>query len=188
MHCASCGQFCDSKAKPIGRGEFVCKHCQTYRIEQTEADNIITFVKQQYAKAGISIGAKWHLKMITAEALFQKTKDKNTRGLAQMVGTEYTIFIYRELSRVAFAQVLAHEMLHIYQYVRHINPDKARCEGFCNLGSYVILTAIGNDEAKAAIENLKASTDSIYGDGFREMLTIYQHAGWQGAIKEVSIR
>lgn len=54
----------------------------------------------------------------------------NTRGLARSVGTDYTIYIFRELSRVAFVQVLAHEMLHVYQYINGINPPKSKCEGF----------------------------------------------------------
>lgn len=185
VRCASCGQFCDSKAKSIGLGEFICQHCQTYRIGPKEADDIIAFIKQKYNGAGLVIGAKWHLKMISAETLFRKTGDKNTRGLAQMVGSKYTIFIYRELSRVAFAQVLAHELLHIYQYTRHYNPEKSECEGFCNLGSYFILCAIGNDESKAAIESLKRNTDPAYGDGFRKFLAIFEQSGWQGAIKHL---
>lgn len=185
VKCASCGQFCNSKAKPIGNEEMICQHCQTYRIEQQDADNIIIFIKQQYAKVGIEIGAKWHLKMISAEALFQKTKDKNTRGLAQMYGSEYTIYVYRELSRVAFAQVIAHELLHVYQYARNIHTNKAKSEGFCNLGSYLILKAIDNPEANAAIQNLKKSEDPIYGDGFRQMLVILEKSGWQAVLNEI---
>ena len=123
--------------------------------------------------------------MVSAEKMYQLTHDKNTRGLAQAVGSNYTIFVYRELSRVAFAQVLAHEMLHIYQYNRNIHPEKSLCEGFCNLGSYVVLKAIHVKEADAAIENMKKCTDPIYGDGFRHLLTIYKNGGWHDAILEI---
>lgn len=183
--CASCGQFCDSHAKDIGLGMKICSHCQKYRIERADCESIIRFVKNIYRNSPIGNVAKWKLVMVDAQTLYKKTKDKNTRGLAQAVGTEYTIFIYRELSRVAFAQVLAHELLHIYQYANHIQPPKAICEGFCNLGSYIILSAINNKEAKAAIDNLKKSPDPIYGDGFRLLLASYESGGWQAAIRKI---
>ena len=183
--CASCGQFCDNRAKDIGLGMQICGHCQKYRIEHKDSDSIIQFVKSIYQDTPIGNITHCKLMMVDAETLYKKTKDKNTRGLAQAVGTEYTIFIYRELSRVAFAQVLAHEMLHVYQYTNHINPPKALCEGFCNLGSYVILSAINNKEAKAAIDNLNKSPDPIYGDGFRQILSIYNEGGWQKVINKI---
>lgn len=183
--CASCGRYCDVHAKDIGMGMKICPHCQKYRIEQADSDKVINFIKGIYAQTEVGHITNWHLKMVSAEKMYQLTHDKNTRGLAQAVGSDYTIFIYRELSRVAFAQVLAHEMLHIYQYNRNIHPAKSLCEGFCNLGSYVVLKAIHVKEADAAIENMKKCTDPIYGDGFRHLLTIYKNGGWHDAILEI---
>jgi len=185
VKCASCGQFCDSRAKDIGLSMKVCTHCQKYRIEREKADNIINFIKGVYAETEIGGISSWTLKMISADALFKITKDANVRGLAQAYGTEYTIYVYRELSRVAFAQVLAHEMLHVYQYKHHLSPPKAKCEGFCNLGSYVVLNKIKNKESIAAIDNLKKTDDPIYGDGFRNMLSIYHRGGWKECISEL---
>lgn len=183
--CASCGQYCDVHAKDIGMGMKICPHCQKYRIEQADSDKVINFIKGIYAQTEVGHITNWHLKMVSAEKMYQLTHDKNTRGLAQAVGSDYTIFIYRELSRVAFAQVLAHEMLHIYQYNRNIHPAKSLCEGFCNLGSYVVLKAIHVKEADAAIENMKKCTDPIYGDGFRHLFAIYKKGGWHDAILEI---
>ena len=185
VKCASCGQFCDSKAKDIGLSMKVCTHCQKYRIERDEADKIISFVNGVFEGTEIGWVSSWSLKMISAEALYKITKDANVRGLAQANGTEYTIYVYRELSRVAFAQVLAHEMLHVYQYKHHLSPPRAKCEGFCNLGSYVVLDKINNNESIAAIDNLTKSDDPIYGDGFRKMLSIYNKGGWKDCISEL---
>lgn len=185
VRCASCGQFCDHHAKDIGIGMKICSHCQKYRVERNDAETIIQFVKNIYQNSPIGNITRWKLMMVDAETLFKQTQDRNTRGLAQAVGTDYTIFIYRELSRVAFAQVLAHEMLHVFQYTNNIKPPKAICEGFCNLGSYVILSAINNKEAKAAIDSLKNNPDSVYGDGFRLMLSSYKNGGWLAAIKKL---
>ena len=54
-----------------------------------------------------------------------------------------------------------------------------------DLGSYVVLKAIHAKEADAAIENMKKSTDPIYGDGFRHLLLIYKKGGWHDAIQEI---
>ena len=70
-------------------------------------------------------------------------------------------------------------------YTNNIKPSQAICEGFCNLGSYGILSAINNKEAKAAIDNLKNNPDSVYGDGFRLLLSSYENGGWLAALKKL---
>ena len=184
-HCASCGAFCNAKAKDIGAGYKVCSRCQKYRIEREEAQRIIDYIQHIYAHSELGRVMHWHLKMANAAALLKQTDDRNARGLAKAVGREYTIYIFRELSRVAFASVLAHEMLHVYQYTRHLTPPKPLCEGFCNLGSYVVLSSINNLEARAAIDGLRKNPDPVYGDGFRAMLALYEQGGWPRCIKEL---
>lgn len=185
VKCASCGQFCNAHAKEIGRGKKICTHCQTYRIEHEDADKVLNFIQSIYTASPIGRVANWNLQMVSAERMFEMTSEESTRGLAQACGTNYTIFIFRELSRVAFAQVLAHEMLHVYQYVHHISPSKELCEGFCNLGSFVILEKIHTKEAENAIKCLKENPDPIYGDGFRVMLAAYQEGGWNAALRKL---
>lgn len=188
VKCASCGQFCNSKAKDIGLGLKICEHCQKFRIERKDCDAIINFIMSIYEESSIGIVSRWKLQMVNADTLYKLTNDLQTRGLARVVGNEYTIYIYRELSRVAFAQVLAHELLHVYQYTNSIYPSKDKCEGFCNLGSYVVLKAINNPEAKAAINNLMSNPDNIYGGGFRLLLAAYNEGGWKSAINLIKGR
>lgn len=184
-HCSICRQFCDHHAKAIGRGMMACQHCQKYRIEQAEAGKVIQYIQHLYSQTPLGRIEGWQLKMANAEAMFRLTKDDKARGLAQATGNKYTIYILRDLSQVAFAQVLAHEMLHVYQYARHLTPPQPRYEGFCNLGSYYVLTAIGNPEAKAAIEGLRKDASPIYGAGFRDMLSCYTSGGWDAAIRHL---
>jgi len=188
IKCASCGQFCDTKSKEIGLGLKICTHCQQFRIERNDSEVIINFIMSIYKKSSVGTVSRWKLQMVNTETLYKLTSDLNARGLARAVGNDYTIFIYRELSRVAFAQVLAHELLHVYQYTNNIYPAKAKCEGFCNLGSYVVLKAINNAEAKAAINNLMNNPDEIYGDGFRLLLETYKVGGWDSAIELIRSR
>ena len=47
------------------------------------------------------------------------------------------------------------------------------------------MKAIHAKEADAAIENMKKSTDPIYEDGFRHLLSIYKKGVWHDAIQEI---
>lgn len=188
--CSVCGVFCDKHAKDIGMGMKVCTHCQQYRVEQSDAKEIITYIQSLYEKTPLGKISGWTLKMVDVSTLFKMCKDRKARGLAQAIGEKYTIFIWRELSQIAFAQVVAHEMLHIYQYMQHISSSASKCEGFCNLGSYFVLSSIKSperdSEVQAAIQCLLKDPSPIYGDGFREVLTEYQKGGWEAAIKHIS--
>lgn len=183
--CVSCSQFCDRHAKSIGRGKMVCTHCQKNRIDHEEAKKIVQYIQNLYSKTPIGRIEGWRLKMGSADAMFRLGKDDKAQGYAQDGGNEYTIYILRDVSRVEFARVLAHEMLHVYQFIRHISPARAKCEGFCNLGSYYVLSSIKNPEAKAAIERFMQDSSPIYGTGFRDMLVYYKRGGWNAAIKHL---
>ena len=189
--CSVCGAFCDRHARDIGMGMKVCTHCQQYRIEQPDAKKIIAYIQSLYEKTPLGKIRGWALKMVDVSTLFKMCKDTKARGLAQAIGEKYTIFILRDLSQIAFAQVVAHEMLHIYQYMRHISSSTSKCEGFCNLGSYFVLSSIRSlerdSEVQAAIQSLLKDPSPIYGDGFREVLTEYQKGGWEAAIKHISV-
>lgn len=186
VQCASCFQYCTSSAIDIGAGQKLCSRCQKNRVKSEDTIKISDFIKRLYDNWGLSLVSNWTLKLISADEMLQKTGNTKTRGLAESFDNNYTIYIYRELSRVQFAKTLAHEMLHIYQYQHNIeSSDKAKYEGFCNLGSYQILKQINNVEARAAIKNLKESDDPIYGDGFRTMLGFFENGGWTEAISKL---
>lgn len=185
--CASCDQYCLSGSKDIGMGLRICSHCQQYHIDRVNADKIVNYIKDLYSKTPIGSVTNWRLKMIDESTLFKLTHNKNTRGLAKACGSEYTIYVYQELSRVAFANVLAHEMLHVFQYTNHYYPSQDVCEGFCNLGSYIVMQSIGNSEAKARMNNLENNPDIIYGDGFRKVLGVYRQGGWPAAIRLLNL-
>lgn len=188
INCASCGLFCDDKAINVGAESKICSYCQKFRIERKDCDKIVNFLQEFFSKTPIGTIKGWHLVMISPDALFWKTRERDTRGLAEAIGSDYTIYIYRDLSRVAFARTLAHEMLHVYQYKHCFHPERSKSEGFCNVGAYLILESIGNKEAIAAMSNMNADKDPIYGSGFRYMKRIYEECGWVGLIKEISTK
>jgi len=184
--CVSCGQFCDSSAKDIDDGMMMCGHCQKYYMERSDARRMIEYINTIYEKEGLGRITNFHLKTANTKALLSLSGNPQVRGLAKQHGTEYTIFVYRHLSRTAFANVLSHEMLHIWQYERNIQAENVLSEGFCNLGSYVVLTSIGTNRSINFIRSMNANHDSIYGIGFRIMRSIYSANGWPGVIKKLT--
>lgn len=114
----------------------------------------------------------------------EKMNGANVRGyvLYPPDSNGYTIVVLRHLSKTVLALVMAHEMLHIWQYENQLFPPAPITEGFCNLGSYLILQSIGSKVASGQILLLSNSTDPIYGDGFRKMKEMYERQGLPSVI------
>lgn len=184
--CVSCGRICDSKAVHIGMGGKICTYCQQHYVNEKDCKHIVPFINKIYANSPLGEVHNWKLKVINAMALQKRTGSLYTRGYAQLYDGEYTIYVYRQLSKVQFANVLAHEVLHVWQWNHNLRPIQMLCEGFCNLGSYIVLTHIDTDESRAARERLMNNTDPIYGEGFRFCKTLYDEGGWTRVIKELA--
>lgn len=183
--CVSCGQFCNTSAIDIGLGGKFCSYCQKHIMTKEDCSHVIDFINRIYSIHLIGEIHNWHLKVIDATALQQRTGSLYTRGLAERCGNNYTVYVYRQLSKVQFANVLAHELLHIWQYNMNINTIPLLCEGFCNLGSYVVLSKINNKEAKASIYNMLTSNDPIYGEGLRVCKQLFLEGGWSNVINKI---
>lgn len=183
--CVSCGQFCDSLAIDIGLGGKFCSHCQKHIITKDDCLHVINYINRIYSNTEIGEVHNWHLKVIDASALHERTGNLYTRGLAERDGDNYTVYVYRQLSKVQFANVLAHELLHVWQYNMNLDTLPYLREGFCNLGSYVVLSEINNREARATIDNMLNSTDPIYGEGLRKCKYLFEQGGWINVIRQL---
>ena len=183
--CVSCGQFCNSLAVDIGLGGKFCSYCQKHIMNKWDCSHVIDYINRIYSHSVIGEIHNWHLKVIDASALQKMTGSLYTRGLAQRYGDDYTVYVYRQLSKVQFANVLAHELLHIWQYNMNINTMPLLCEGFCNLGSYVVLSTIKKKEANASINRMLTSDDPIYGEGLRVCKQLYDDGGWTKVIHKL---
>ena len=90
------------------------------------------------------------------------------------------ITIHRNLPETLFKGVLAHELMHSWLCLYAINLTDAECEGFCNLGKYLVLHSSDAPEAEYLISwILETNTDPIYGEGFRLMKKRLDKLGWR---------
>ncbi len=183
--CVSCGRFCGPKSIELVKGEKLCPICQRNIVTEKQCAKMAAWIKACYKRSPIGNIEMVKLKSMSPEQMALASSGRTILGLAQGIGRDYTVFFYRHMSIVAFSDILAHELLHIWQYDHNINPDDLHCEGFCNLGSWFILRAINNPESLARMRWLEQSSDPIYGDGFRIMKHHFDHGGWNLAIDEL---
>lgn len=90
---------------------------------------------------------------------------------------KHHIYILSYLPKIEFAATLAHEVLHIWQIENRIQLPPLKCEGLCNLGSYIIYENMSAQKASYYKKSLMESPDPIYGDGFRLIYSIYEQCG-----------
>lgn len=187
--CVSCHRFCNpGLSVALPHGAYICPICKEDIVTKQTAAGIVAYIRKAYFKAGLGEIRNWRLKVTDISIMYARHGNLNVRGFATRYGYDYEICILRHLSRVAFADVLAHEMLHIWQYNRGLNPIPPLCEGFCNMGSYYVLQHIGTPEARTFMSMLEDNTDPVYGNGFRIVKAAYDHGGWNEAVSLVSRR
>lgn len=182
--CLSCRGLCDPKKSYNIRGYgHICADCAQKCISGEDAAKLARYVQKYYHLAGFSLpGHKLHL--VTITDLRESSPDSVPVGLAyDHGGGIYKIKVLKHLSKVAFASVFAHEILHLWQYSERIEPPIEICEGFCELGAYQVLDSIDKEEAKKRMVDLMENPDSIYGEGFRKLKPLYDLQGWEGMRK-----
>ena len=180
--CVSCHRFCDPRqSTPLSHGAYLCPICCSDVVNRQTAAAIVSYIRRAYIKAGLGEIKNWRLKVTDLDTMYNRHGNINVRGYASIFCGNYELYVLRHLSRVAFANVLAHELLHIWQFNHHLDPIPPLCEGFCNMGSYYVLQHIGNDEAHAFMAMHENNTDPVYGNGFRIVKAAYDHGGWDEA-------
>lgn len=186
-YCLSCRRFCNpSESINLGYGTYLCGICRDDIVNKETASSIVEYIRDGYRKAGLGEISNWHLKVIDVPSMRAKYGDVNVAGFATQTGSLFEVTVLRHLSRVAFANVLAHELLHIWQYNRNLSPESSLSEGFCNMGSYYVLKHIATNEAHAFMEMLERNPDPIYGDGFRRVKSVFDKGGWEEVINLIS--
>lgn len=184
--CISCSRCClPRKEFDFGNEFSLCPVCSSDLINKKIVNNVVAYIKKAYIKAGLGEIKNWHLFVTDPQTMIRKRNSPYIKGFASRIGNNYEIYVLKHLSRVSFADILSHEILHIWQYNHNYSPEPWKCEGFCNLGSYYILSHIATKEAYDRIAAMEKNPDPVYGEGFRKMKTVYSHGGWEAAIKQL---
>jgi len=146
-----------------------------------ELGQIAFSIRKYYRECGLGELPKFWVYQVKYDQLLKKD-GKVILAYAEKQSNYYNIYLYEGLSRIIYTSTLAHEVLHLWQWEHNIVLPADLREGFCNLGSYMVMKNIKTEDAIMRIKMYERDTDPIYGDGFRKMKNIYDNGGWPAVI------
>lgn len=156
-----------------------CERCRASAVTRiTEGRPILQRVARDLKDlAGLDFeGGQWiRLELRSQTQLVEAAAQRyarRPRGSASRIrrdgSSTYVIRALYGLPRLAFADLCAHELGHVYMFRRDFPKlDPMVEEGLCRLCQYVYLMADGSTAALARVERMWASSDPVYGMGFR---------------------
>jgi len=138
-----------------------------------DVSQIYTYVVEVFRRYGVDYMPHIPVIIISKEQMYKEAKNRRTVGLAYV--SEYPdgeqvfeVHMIAGLTKLDFAEVLAHEIMHTWINQNNISfTNKADEEGLCNYASYIVLSSVGNSYAKSLINAMMQNPDPIYGEGFR---------------------
>ena len=114
---------------------------------------------------------------------FTKTRIESVAGKTTSV--THRIFILTGLPRLEFGAVLAHELLHVWLAENNIHLSDAHVEGFCNLGSMLVLINDASEYARVLLDIMHKNPDPLYGAGYRKMKSMLSDHGWDSLLQKI---
>lgn len=196
--CASCGTFV-REHDSTGDGRSLCDSCMAGVISDAEQINKLKkYVLRRFMDIEVNFNDKFldsvDVELVSAQKMAEirkqpvnfenkgltQTRSYNTLG-GKLLGFKnkykHHIYMLTYLPKIEFAGTLAHEILHIWQIENGIELPPLKCEGLCNMGSYIIYENMTARKAPYYKENLMKNPDPVYGDGFRLIYSIYEQSG-----------
>lgn len=149
-----------------------------------DVSEIYTYVVNVFKRYGVDYMPHIPVIIISKEQMYQEAGNRKTVGLAytqEFADGEqaFEIHMISGLTKLDFAEVLAHEIMHTWINQNGINiSSKADEEGLCNYASYIVLSEVGNDYAKSLINAMMHNSDPIYGVGFRNVKSKIEKIGF----------
>jgi DNA-directed RNA polymerase subunit N (RpoN/RPB10) len=110
----------------------------------------------------------------------------NVNTLAgKKIKEEFHIYVLSNLHELAFKAVLAHEYLHVYLFQNDYDLESDLREGFCNLGSQLMLTKDNSVLSNYLLDSMYESDDPDYGKGFIKMNSMLERKGWNKLLNDL---
>lgn len=200
--CVGCGCFIldKNKSQHLSANEYLCETCQKNHVTtmtmKTYIDKTLQIlyevgfrdIQKDWIKVSLMSRAEMNqkIKFITASG-FHCEITPSTVSVRGRYDFNQQVCILDHLSPIEFMQVFAHEILHAWQLQNNINDyidydtdifAKRACEGFANLGSYIIYDYFDSPKFNPEIRNfvrfkksmMEKNTDDIYGLPFRKII------------------
>ncbi|MDZ4723043.1 MAG: protein DA1 [candidate division Zixibacteria bacterium] len=203
--CEYCHRFISESSDGGQRyadGRHICGLCHKSAVSTpSEAKQIMYNVIASLANYGIVIDMeKLPLQLVDKDDLVTEarkgrsdllglTKYDEAGWLGGLVKTKnLNILMLDGLPRTLFTSALAHELMHVWQYMNApLRNNPSLCEGSCNYAAYLILREIPGSESRFYAENMMKDKDPDYGEGFRQVKEYVEANGipaWLHWLKE----
>lgn len=197
LDCHSCFSYVSPDLNDGSRrysdGRVVCSKCLATAVEDdSQALTIMEEVKAKLAGAGLVIDREFKLTFVSIQELSKLsssyrrdqlgvTRFRKTEMLAGLVSfQDFEIFILSGLPLPQLKAVLAHELMHVWQFANAPNPqDLQLCEGSCQYAAYFVLMDDNSEEGQFFSKFIEQHKDSNYGDGFRFVLEEVNRRGFK---------
>lgn len=189
--CCSCQRFVLPSDQHLPFNRHICSHCIGKVVRKPEHVKwVYDRIQVIFHNKGLDLPENIPVEVVDAAHIARMANDHIINPLrygltvsARANGffsskMSHHVYIIDYLHKVIFGGTLAHELLHVWQNEHNIKLPPQYCEGFCNLGSYLLYTSLDNDMTQVLTESMMQNPDPIYGDGFREVKRIFeQEAG-----------
>lgn len=205
--CLYCGRLftaATNGGERFSDGRSECGVCLENAVrKKSDAETVMYDVKAVLATLGIDIDRdKLPLKLVDVGQLKARhgvgRKELELEGLTQwekrswLYGFidkfKFDIYVLHSLPRAHYYATIAHELMHIWLTLNApLNQSSAMVEGTCNYAAYLILKQLGEDESERLTEQMMASTDPDYGEGFRQVkaqVELRSLPGWLEYLKK----
>ncbi|MCR5818440.1 MAG: protein DA1 [Prevotella sp.] len=191
FQCFSCQRFVASTDHRLPDGRYQCADCMQKEVKTDKhVEWVETRVKQMLAAHGID---KWPssvpIRLIQprytpGRPATQAHKMGETKVAKSIFSKSYEVNMLNHMHRIVFGGVLAHELLHVWQYERNIYLRSELTEGFCNLGSWIVYKHMATPVSQAMMTILERDPTPVYGDGFRIVKAVYDNLA-NGSLPDV---
>lgn len=186
--CEYCARFISDELTGGGvrysDGRHICGICRKDAITDVAlAKEIMLEVAEHLEQSGIRIDTNRITLHLTGLKNMQELLGRGSHSL--MGFTDYfekrlafgfktsrkiDIYILYGIPKIDLVSTLAHEMMHVWQFVRgRLKNDKAFSEGSCNYAAYLVLRHYDASERGYIIHNMLQDEDPLYGEGFRRV-------------------
>ena len=201
-NCNSCNRIITNPdAKPVNT-RYYCTKCMAVAVNSNvPATAAALKILNIYTKYGIlNVPVSVPVQVIDKASLISLSNSVNTGDILGLAVTnttwqgvqnknfKHTIYILGGMPLIEFEAVMAHELLHTWLNQYEVKMPELEIEGFCNLGSYLILTLNASKHAQILMKRIKEDKSTIYGTGFRQKLAEVQQKGWLQFLNDIKNR
>jgi len=189
-HCPACDRII-GQSSSLGKinysdGRFLCGHCFKFEnpVQETKQIELAYFnARKLLSEKGFDFPKKIKVSLVSREVFGEAgypdtVLGMNTSQIGILEQTHHVKVLFG-LPLTLCSGVIAHEILHVWQHDKGLNPEPMICEGLCELGAGLVYKRTKTPLGERLFENIEKNMIAVYSDGFKAMRNLLETKGWQ---------